>query len=99
MPRKATIVMPAKAVLSERGHPGDLGGINYALGSRFGGNDAKGRVMIENVKGSNSIHFILTILFLNLCWVVSAHSQSPGIFTKARRSPFSPVLRREAERI
>src|SRR5215470_18356833 len=36
--------------------------------------------MIENVKGSKSIHFILTILFLNLCWVVSAHSQSGNFF-------------------
>jgi tripartite-type tricarboxylate transporter receptor subunit TctC len=44
--------------------------------------------MIENVKGSKSIQFIFTILFLNLCWVVSAHSQSPRNFYEGKTITF-----------
>src|SRR5262245_51031314 len=44
--------------------------------------------MIENVKGSKSSHFILTIFFLNLCSVVSAQSQSPRQFYEGKTSTF-----------
>ena len=44
--------------------------------------------MIENVKGSNSIHFILTILLLNLCWVALAYSQSGKNFYEGKTITF-----------
>jgi tripartite-type tricarboxylate transporter receptor subunit TctC len=44
--------------------------------------------MIKNVKGPKFIHFILTILFLNLCWVVSAHPQSPRNFYEGKTITF-----------
>src|SRR5215831_8389873 len=75
MPRKATIVMPAEVGIQA---------ISAELIAHwvpaFAGTTQKGEFMIENVKGAKSIHFILTILFLNLCWVVSAHSQSGNFF-------------------